>query len=49
MDEKDKDTFKPGALKTPRLSNLAIITRVATINSNVNISEQAKIEVAKTS
>ena len=47
MDEKDKGKFKPGTFKTPRLRNLGIITRVTKIKSNVNISEQAKIEVAK--
>ena len=40
------EQFKPGALKIAMLRNLGITTREATISSNVNISEQAKIEVA---
>ena len=47
LEEKDNAKFKPGTLKKPRLRNRGITTRVATISSNVNISEQAKIEVAK--
>ena len=47
LEETDKEMFKPGASKTPRLKNLGILTRVATINANVSLTSEAKIEVAR--
>ena len=40
-------TFKPGDAKTPRLKNLGISIRIATINANVNLTNEAQIEGAK--
>ena len=47
LEEADKVMFKPGAAKTPRLKNFGILTRVATINSNINLTNEAQIDVAK--
>ena len=47
LEEADKVMFKPGAAKTPRLKKLGILTRVATISANINLTNEAQIEVAK--
>ena len=47
LEEPDRTMFKPGDAKTPRLKNVGISTRIATINANVNLTNEAQIEVAK--
>ena len=45
ISEDGKQVLKPGNMKKPRLLPVGILTRVATINGNVNLTNEAKLEV----